>query len=69
MSIHLQVTAARAVCLGKALRPEFKTYGKQLRDNAHTLARTLVSKGIKLVSGGTDTLLVLLDLSGRGITG
>lgn len=68
-SIHPQVIAAKAVCLGEALKPEFKVYGKQVRDNARILAQTLAARGIKLVSGGTDTHLVLLDLSGKGITG
>jgi glycine hydroxymethyltransferase len=68
-SIHLPVIAAKAVCLGEALKPEFKIYGKKVRDNARILAHTLVSNGVDIVSGGTDTHLVLLDLSDRGITG
>ena len=68
-SIHPQVIAAKAVCLGEALQPEFKAYGKQVRDNARILAQTLAARDIKLVSGGTDTHLVLLDLSTKGITG
>lgn len=68
-SIHLQVIAAKAVCLGEALKPEFKFYGKQVKDNARMLARTLAERDIKLVTGGTDTHLVLLDLSSKGIAG
>ena len=68
-SIHLQVIAAKAVCLGEALTPEFKLYGKKVRDNARILAHTLASNDVNIVSGGTDTHLVLLDLSDRGITG
>ena len=68
-SLHPQVIAAKAVCLGEALKPEFKVYGKQVRDNARSLAQTLAARDIKLISGGTDTHLVLLDLSSKGITG
>ena len=68
-SLHTQVLAAKAVCLGEALRPEFKTYGAQVKANAARLAATLLDRGIPLVSGGTDTHLVLLDLSGKGIGG
>ncbi len=68
-SLHTQVIAAKAVCLGEALKPEFKQYGQTVRANARTLAETLQSRGIRVVSGGTDTHIVLLDLSPRGLTG
>jgi glycine hydroxymethyltransferase len=68
-SIHSQVLAAKAVCLGEALTDEFKAYGAQIKANAVTLAKTLQSRGLRIVSGGTDTHLVLVDLSPKGITG
>ncbi len=68
-SLHSQIIAAKAVCLGEALRPEFRTYGAQVKTNAATLATSLLERGIPLVSGGTDTHLVLLDLRPLGITG
>lgn len=68
-SIHTQVIAAKAVCLGEALSDEFKEYGAQVKANAATLAKTLNDRGIRLVSGGTDTHLVLLDLSSKNLTG
>ncbi len=68
-SIHTQVLAAKAVCLGEALQPEFKSYARQIKNNAHTLAETLLGNGINLVSGGTDTHIVLLDLSAQNKTG
>lgn len=68
-SLHPQVIAAKAVCLGEALQPAFKRYGAQVKTNAAVLADTLGRRGIQLVSGGTDTHLVLLDLRGQRITG
>lgn len=68
-SAHLQVIAAKAVCLGEALKPEFKKYGKQVLDNARTLAQKIKERGIKVISGGTDTHLVLIDVSEKGLTG
>ncbi len=68
-SIHTQVIAAKAVCFGEALKPEFKAYAAQVKANAATLAATLAKRGIRIVSGGTDTHVVLLDLSPRGLTG
>lgn len=65
----MHVIAGKAVAFGEALRPEFKTYAQQIRRNAHTLADALTSQGIKLVSGGTDNHLMLLDLTPLGITG
>ena len=68
-SLHSQIIAAKAVCLGEALSEEFKHYGKQVVDNACTLGQTLTEHGIKLVSGGTDTHMLLLDFAARGLTG
>ncbi|MCC6807923.1 MAG: serine hydroxymethyltransferase [Deltaproteobacteria bacterium] len=65
----MHVIAAKAVAFGEALRPEFKTYQQQVVKNAATLAAALVEKGYKLVSGGTDNHLLLLDLRGSGISG
>lgn len=63
------VIAAKAVCFKEALSPEFKAYQKQVAVNAQALAKSLVSKGIKLVSGGTDNHLMLIDLSETEVTG
>ena len=68
-SLHSQTIVAKAVCLGEALKPEFKLYGQQLKNNAAQLAQTLMQRGVKIVSGGTDTHIVLLDLSTSGING
>jgi glycine hydroxymethyltransferase len=68
-SLHTQVVAAKAVCLGEALTDDFKAYASSVRANARALAATLQSRGIRTVSGGTDTHLVLLDLSAQGLTG
>ena len=68
-SLHSQIIAAKAVCLGEALQPEFKSYARQVVDNARELAKVLSNQGIKLVSGGTDTHMVLLDLSPHGLSG
>ena len=63
------VIAAKAVALQEALRPEFKTYAKQVVDNARALAEGLLSADLSLVTGGTDNHLLLLDLSERPVTG
>ena len=68
-SLHSQIIAAKAVCLGEALKDDFKVYAKQIIDNARTMAQVLSANGIKLVSGGTDTHMVLLDLSAQNLTG
>lgn len=65
----MHIIAAKAVCFGEALRPEFKVYQQRILDNAKTLADTLVAEGFDLVSGGTDNHLMLVDLRGMGITG
>ena len=60
---------AKAVAFGEALKPEFKTYQEQVLKNAKALGEELVKQGLKLVSGGTDNHLVLVDLSATGVTG
>ena len=66
---HNHQTAAIAVALKEALQPEFKTYAAQVVKNAQTLAHELVSKGYELVTGGTETHLLLLNLTNKGMTG
>lgn len=63
------IVAAKAACLYEAMQPEFKTYIKQLLDNCQVLAGTLQEEGFRLVSGGTDNHLVLLDTMSMGVTG
>jgi glycine hydroxymethyltransferase len=65
----MHVIAAKAVCFGEALRPEFTRYAAQIVTNAQTLARELSEAGLRLVSGGTDNHLLLVDLTPLGITG
>ncbi|MDE0715546.1 MAG: serine hydroxymethyltransferase, partial [Gammaproteobacteria bacterium] len=68
-SLHPNVLAAKAVCLGEALRPEFRVYGQRVVQNARVLAATLADRGIGIVGGGTDTHMVLLDLASVGLLG
>ena len=65
----MHVIAAKAVALGEALTPEFKTYAASVAENAKVLAATLLEKGFDIVSGGTDTHLMLVDLRPKGLTG
>ncbi|NQV37462.1 MAG: serine hydroxymethyltransferase [Candidatus Marinimicrobia bacterium] len=65
----MHIIAAKAVAFGEALKPDFKVYTQQIIDNAQTLAQELLAKEYNLVSGGTDTHLVLIDLSNKDITG
>ncbi len=65
----MHTIAAKAVCFGEALKPEFKAYQEQVAKNAQALAKQLVSEGLKLVSGGTDNHLMLVDLTDTGVTG
>ncbi len=65
----MHIIAAKAVCFGEALKPEFKAYQEQIVKNARVLAKTLLDEGFDLVSGGTDNHLMLLDLRPFGITG
>lgn len=65
----MHVIAAKAAAFGEALRPEFKVYSAAVVENARTLAATLVEGGLDIVSGGTDTHLLLVDLRPKGLTG
>ncbi|BBK31812.1 serine hydroxymethyltransferase [Stella humosa] len=65
----MHVIAAKAVAFGEALRPSFATYAQTVVDNARTLAATLTKRGLAIVSGGTDTHLMLVDLRPKGTTG
>ncbi|MBB44285.1 MAG: serine hydroxymethyltransferase [Rhodospirillaceae bacterium] len=65
----MHVIAAKAVAFREALQPEFKIYAKQVIRNAKTLASTLNNKGLDIISGGTDSHLVLVDLRPKGLTG
>ena len=65
----MHVIASKAVCFGEALKPEFKAYQQQIVKNAKVLADALVEKGFRLVSGGTDNHLMLVDLQPFNITG
>ena len=65
----VHVIAAKAVCLKEAMEPEFKSYAQQIVANAQKLAATLTARGFRIVSGGTDTHLMLVDVYKRGIMG
>ena len=65
----MHVIAGKAVCFGEALKPEFKAYQQRVLDNCQALASGLLSRGIQLVSGGSDNHLLLVDLRSTGITG
>ena len=65
----MHVIAGKAVCFGEALKPEFKAYQHQIVLNARALAGELTARGVKLVSGGTDNHLMLVDLTGRPMSG
>jgi glycine hydroxymethyltransferase len=65
----MHVIAAKAVAFGEALRPEFRTYQKAVIENARVLGDTLVAAGLDIVTGGTDSHLVLVDLRPKGVTG
>jgi glycine hydroxymethyltransferase len=65
----MHVIAGKAVAFGEALKPEFSTYIKQVVSNAQVLANTLVERGVDIVSGGTDTHLMLVDLRPKGLKG
>ena len=65
----MHIIAAKAVALGEALKPEFVAYQKRVIENAAALADALSARGFRLVSGGTDNHLMLLDLQNKGITG
>ena len=65
----MHIVAAKAVAFGEALRPEFKQYQQAVVDNARVLAKSLQERGLRVVSGGTDTHLILVDLSPKNVTG
>jgi glycine hydroxymethyltransferase len=65
----MHVIAAKAVAFGEALRPEFKTYQQQVIANAQVLADQLIKGGLDIVTGGTDTHVMLVDLRPKGVTG
>lgn len=63
------IIAAKAICFGEALKPEFKAYQQQVINNAQAFAKALTDEGFRLVSGGTDNHLILIDLQNMNITG
>jgi glycine hydroxymethyltransferase len=63
----MHTITAKAVCFGEALKPEFADYAKQIKKNAQALANQLLEEGFKLVSGGTDNHLMLVDLTGMKV--
>jgi glycine hydroxymethyltransferase len=65
----MHVIAAKAVAFGEALKPEFKVYARKVLDNARVLAEALSAAGLNIVSGGTDSHLMLVDLRPKGVTG
>ena len=65
----MHVIAAKAVCYGEALKPEFKTYAKNIIANAQALSEKLIDRGIKIFTGGTDNHLMLVDLRPLQISG
>lgn len=65
----MHIIAAKAVCFGEALKPEFKAYGEQIVKNCKALADGLIKRGHTLISGGTDNHVMLMDLRNEGITG
>lgn len=65
----MHVIAAKAVAFGEAVKPEFKTYAAQIVTNAKVLAETLESRGLRIVSGGTESHVMLVDLRSKGVTG
>jgi glycine hydroxymethyltransferase len=65
----MHVIAGKAVCFGEALRPEFQAYAAQVIANAQTLAEAMTRAGFRLVSGGTDNHLILIDMTSKGLTG
>lgn len=68
-SVMMNALAAKAVCLKEALRPEFKKYAHAVLENARGLAATLIDRGVEVVTGGTDTPLLLIDLRPKGLSG
>ena len=65
----MHVIAGKAICFGEAMKPEYRDYAEQVIENARTLADTLASGGLRLISGGTDNHLMLVDVTPLGIGG
>ena len=65
----MHVIAGKAICFGEALRPEFRQYAQRIIDNAKALADALMAGGLRLVSGGTENHLMLVDVTTLGIGG
>jgi len=65
----MHVIAAKAVAFGEALQPEFKSYQQRVLENARTLANALTQRGLRVVSGGTDNHVLLVDVRSRGLSG
>jgi glycine hydroxymethyltransferase len=65
----MHIIAAKAIAFGEALKPDFKIYAQEVIDNAKAMSEVLLSKGYKLISGGTDTHVILIDLSNKEVTG
>jgi glycine hydroxymethyltransferase len=65
----MHVIAGKAVCFAEALSDDFKSYGRAILENAKALAESLLSQGVRLISGGTDNHLVLLDVTSLGLGG
>lgn len=68
-SVMMHIVAGKAACFGEALRPEFRSYNQAVLDNARALAAALSEAGVRLVAGGTDCGLMLVDLGNLGVTG
>uniref|UniRef100_A0A7V4JQL3 Serine hydroxymethyltransferase n=1 Tax=Thermodesulfobacterium geofontis TaxID=1295609 RepID=A0A7V4JQL3_9BACT len=66
---HMNIIAAKAVCFKEALQPEFKSYQQQVVKNAKVIAEVFKKEGFRVISGGTDTHLILVDVSAKGLTG
>ncbi|PMP66009.1 MAG: serine hydroxymethyltransferase, partial [Thermodesulfobacterium geofontis] len=66
---HMNIIAAKAVCFKEALKPEFKSYQQQVVKNAKVIAEVFNKEGFRIISGGTDTHLILVDVSIKGLTG
>ena len=65
----MHVIAAKAVALGEALKPDFRTYQKNVLENSRIMAAVLAQRGVRIVSGGTDSHMFLIDLTAKGVTG
>jgi glycine hydroxymethyltransferase len=66
---HDHINAAKAVAFGEALQPEFKEYAKQVKKNSHILSEEMIKLGYRVISGGTDNHLIVVDMTSRGLSG